>query len=301
MSMPIADASAPRLDRSADRPRLHGHEPVLRAGRRGRVDRHAAPRDRARLQFLDTAEVYGPLTNEALLGKALKGRRDEVTHRHQVRRGSSRTASRSRRRAQQPGRHPRGRRRLAAPPAHRPHRPALPAPHRPEGAGRGGRRHRRRARCKEGKVRFFGLSEAGVANIRTRACGASGHGRAERILAVGAQPRGRRHSGRCASWASAWCRSARWAAASSPARSSARRTARGRLPPRRPALPGRQLRRQRGRRGQGARDRRHRIGATAGQVALAWVLAQGDDIVPIPGTKRRKWLEENVAAAAIDL
>jgi aryl-alcohol dehydrogenase-like predicted oxidoreductase len=32
------------------------------------------------------------------------------------------------------------------------------------------------------------------------------------------------------------------------------------------------------------------------QVALAWLLAQGDDIVPIPGTKRRKWLEQNVAA-----
>jgi aryl-alcohol dehydrogenase-like predicted oxidoreductase len=43
------------------------------------------------------------------------------------------------------------------------------------------------------------------------------------------------------------------------------------------------------------------LGATAGQVALAWVLAQGDDIVPIPGTKRRKWLEENVAAASLRL
>ena len=39
-----------------------------------------------------------------------------------------------------------------------------------------------------------------------------------------------------------------------------------------------------------------RIGCTAGQLALAWVLAQGDDLVPIPGTKRRKYLEENVAA-----
>ena len=43
------------------------------------------------------------------------------------------------------------------------------------------------------------------------------------------------------------------------------------------------------------------IGATAGQVALAWVLAQGEDIVPIPGTKRRRYLEENVAAASIAL
>ena len=42
-----------------------------------------------------------------------------------------------------------------------------------------------------------------------------------------------------------------------------------------------------------------RKGITAGQLALAWVLAQGDDIVPIPGTKRRKYLEENIAAGAV--
>jgi aryl-alcohol dehydrogenase-like predicted oxidoreductase len=42
-------------------------------------------------------------------------------------------------------------------------------------------------------------------------------------------------------------------------------------------------------------------GATAGQLALAWVLAQGDDVVPIPGTKRRSYLEENAGAAAVEL
>jgi aryl-alcohol dehydrogenase-like predicted oxidoreductase len=42
-------------------------------------------------------------------------------------------------------------------------------------------------------------------------------------------------------------------------------------------------------------------GATPGQIALAWLLAKGPNIVPIPGTKRRKYLEENVAAAAISL
>jgi aryl-alcohol dehydrogenase-like predicted oxidoreductase len=40
---------------------------------------------------------------------------------------------------------------------------------------------------------------------------------------------------------------------------------------------------------------------TPAQLALAWVLAQGEDIVPIPGTKRRKYLEENAAAADIQL
>lgn len=40
---------------------------------------------------------------------------------------------------------------------------------------------------------------------------------------------------------------------------------------------------------------------TASQLALAWVMAQGDDIVPIPGTKRRKYLEENAAADSVKL
>ncbi len=44
-----------------------------------------------------------------------------------------------------------------------------------------------------------------------------------------------------------------------------------------------------------------RKGCTPGQLALAWVLAQGDDVVPIPGTKRVKYLEENVGAAAVSL
>jgi aryl-alcohol dehydrogenase-like predicted oxidoreductase len=42
-------------------------------------------------------------------------------------------------------------------------------------------------------------------------------------------------------------------------------------------------------------------GVTPAQLALAWVLAQGDDIVPIPGTRRRSYLEENAAAADVEL
>ena len=42
-------------------------------------------------------------------------------------------------------------------------------------------------------------------------------------------------------------------------------------------------------------------GATPAQVALAWVLAQGDDVVPIPGTKRVRYLEENVGALDVVL
>ena len=42
-------------------------------------------------------------------------------------------------------------------------------------------------------------------------------------------------------------------------------------------------------------------GSTPAQLALAWVLAQGDDVVPIPGTKRRAYLEQNAAAAEVEL
>jgi aryl-alcohol dehydrogenase-like predicted oxidoreductase len=42
-------------------------------------------------------------------------------------------------------------------------------------------------------------------------------------------------------------------------------------------------------------------GVTPAQLALAWVLAQGNDIIPIPGTKRRRYLEENAAAVDIVL
>jgi aryl-alcohol dehydrogenase-like predicted oxidoreductase len=48
-------------------------------------------------------------------------------------------------------------------------------------------------------------------------------------------------------------------------------------------------------------DLAKRRGATTGQVALAWLLSRGEDVVPIPGTKRRAYLEENVAAASLVL
>ena len=49
------------------------------------------------------------------------------------------------------------------------------------------------------------------------------------------------------------------------------------------------------------RELADRKGCTPGQLALAWVLAQGDDVVPIPGTKRVRYLEENVGAADVEL
>jgi aryl-alcohol dehydrogenase-like predicted oxidoreductase len=43
------------------------------------------------------------------------------------------------------------------------------------------------------------------------------------------------------------------------------------------------------------------VGATPGQVALAWLLSKGDDIAPIPGTKRVSRVEENAAADGVEL
>jgi aryl-alcohol dehydrogenase-like predicted oxidoreductase len=51
----------------------------------------------------------------------------------------------------------------------------------------------------------------------------------------------------------------------------------------------------------GVRAVAEEVGATPAQVALAWVLAQGEDVVPIPGTARVRHLEENVAAAELAL
>ena len=42
-------------------------------------------------------------------------------------------------------------------------------------------------------------------------------------------------------------------------------------------------------------------GVSVAQLSLAWVLAQGNDVVPIPGTKRRKWLRENIGASDLTL
>jgi aryl-alcohol dehydrogenase-like predicted oxidoreductase len=51
----------------------------------------------------------------------------------------------------------------------------------------------------------------------------------------------------------------------------------------------------------GVRTVAERVGATPAQVAIAWTLAQGDHVIPIPGTKKRRYLHENTVAAGVDL
>jgi len=249
--------------------------------------------------FLDTAEVYGPLTNEALLGKALKGRRHEVTiatkfawkFKDGKQIPDARASSPAEIREAVEG----SLRRLGTDHIDLlyQHRidPKVPVE---EIAGVVGEL------VKEGKVRFFGLSEAGVANIR----------RAHAVHPVTAVQ----------SEYSLWERNLEGDVIP-----ALRELGIGLVPfsplgrgfltgevKRAEDLPEDDFR-HKDPRYQGANfdanvaaaAKVHAIakgiGATAGQVALAWVLAQGDDIVPIPGTKRRKWLEENIAAASLKL
>ena len=153
---------------------------------------------------------------------------------------------------------------------------------------------------REGKVRYLGLSEAGEKTIR-RAHAHTPSRRCRASTRCGSATSSRASSRCCASSASAWFPSRRSAAASSPATSSAPRS-----------IPTDDFRRNdpryqgenfdaNVRAAQAVRDLAAKKKATAGQIALAWLLHKGDDIVPIPGTKRRKYLEENVAAADITL
>jgi aryl-alcohol dehydrogenase-like predicted oxidoreductase len=249
--------------------------------------------------FLDTAEGYGPHTNEELLGRALKGRRDQVVlatkfgfrfeNGRQV--GTDRDSRPATIRAAVEG----SLRRLATDHIdllyqHRVD-PAVPMEEVASTVG---------ALVREGKVRYFGLSEAGVANIR----------RAHAVHPVSAVQ----------SEYSLWERNLE--ADVIPA---LRALGIGLVPfaplgrgfltgatQRAEDYPEGDYRRQDQRyqgsnydanlaAAQSVRDIAAARAATPGQVALAWLLAKGDNVVPIPGTKRRRYLEENVAAASLAL
>jgi aryl-alcohol dehydrogenase-like predicted oxidoreductase len=249
--------------------------------------------------FFDTAQGYGPLTNEELLGRAFKDRRDQAViatkfgflfkDGKQV--GTERASRPEQIREAVEG----SLRRLQTDYIdllyqHRVD-PAVPME---EVAGTVGEL------VKEGKVRFFGLSEAGVANIR----------RAHAVHPVSALQ----------SEYSLWERNLE------PEIIPVLRQLGIGLVPFCPLgrgfLTGEVKRaeeypewdyRRNDPRYQGenftinqkaaqiVRDIAASKQATPGQIALAWLLHKGDDIIPIPGTKRRKYLEENVAAATIRL
>ncbi|RWQ14478.1 aldo/keto reductase [Mesorhizobium sp.] len=251
--------------------------------------------------FLDTAEVYGPYTNEALLGRALKGKRGQVTiatkFGFRIENGKQAgTDSRPEhiREVVEASLGRLGTDRIDLLYQHRVD-PAVPME---DVAGAVGEL------VAQGKVRFFGLSEAGAANIR----------RAHAVYPVSAVQ----------SEYSLWERNlepeiipllGELGIGLVPFSPLGRGFLTGQVK-RAEDYPDGDYRRN-DPRYQGENydanveaaakvsDIAAARGVKPGQVALAWLLAKGDgfgiDIVPIPGTKRRKYLEENVAAAAIKL
>jgi aryl-alcohol dehydrogenase-like predicted oxidoreductase len=249
--------------------------------------------------FLDTAEAYGPYTNEELLGRALQGRRDQVTlatkFGFRIENGQRMGTDRDSR--------PEHIRQVVEESLQRlrtdhvdllyQHRvdPAVPME---EVAGTVG------ALVAEGKVRFFGLSEAGVANIR----------RAHAVHPVSALQ----------SEYSLWERNLE-----ADVLPALRELGIGLVPfsplgrgfltgevKRAEEYPADDFRRgdpryqgenfdANMRAAEVVREVARSLGAKPGQVAIAWLLHKGPDIVPIPGTKRVKYLEENVAAASLAL
>ena len=246
------------------------------------------------MTLFDTAEVYGPYANETLLGRALAGRRDRAIiatkfgwEIEEKKRGG-----------------------LDSRPAHI--RKAVEGSLRRLQTDRIDLLYQHRVDpdvpiedvvgtmadlVKEGKARFLGLSEAGVETIRRAhaehpICALqSEYSLWERNLEDDVHARAARARHRAGAVQPAGTRV--------PHRHGAARrgVSRGRLPARRSAVPGRQLRRQHaGRRG---RERRSR--ASSARRPARWrspgCWPKATDVVPIPGTKRRKYLEENVAAA----
>jgi len=249
--------------------------------------------------FFDTAEVYGPFTNEALLGRAFKGLRDKVIlatkfgfriengKQSKVERDSSPQHIRE---AVEGFLRRLGTDHIDLLYQHRID-PAVPVE---DVAGTVGEL------IKEGKVRFFGLSEAGVANIR----------RAHAVYPVTAVQ----------SEYSLWERNLEGdvipvlrelGIGLVPFSPLGRGFLTGEVK-RAEEYPAGDFRRGDPRYQGENYDANVKAAQTVkaiaaakkvkpGQVALAWLLQKGDDIVPIPGTKRRKYLEENVAATAVHL
>jgi aryl-alcohol dehydrogenase-like predicted oxidoreductase len=247
--------------------------------------------------FLDTAEVYGPFTNEDLLGRALAGKRDQVViaTKFGFRIEDAKSVGTDSR--------PKHIRQAVEASLKRlrtdhidllyQHRVDRSVPME-DVAGAVGEL------VQQGKVRFFGLSEAGVANIR----------RAHAVHPVSALQ----------SEYSLWERNLEQdvipvlrelGIGLVPFSPLGRGFLTGEVK-RAEDYPQDDFRRNdpryqgenydaNVRAAQTVRDVAQALDAKSGQIALAWLLHKGGDVVPIPGTKRRAYLEENVAAAAIAL
>ncbi len=250
--------------------------------------------------LIDTADIYGPHTNEVLVGTAIADRRDQVVLATKF--GIVRDPENPQARGWQRASRVRDLRLrgVAAASCGRPHRPLLPASRRPGRADRGDRRrHVGARRRRQGALprALRGLSRDDPSRTRRP----SDQRPAERVLALEPGHRGRGDR-------------------DDPGPGDRSR----RLQPTRPRLPDRRDQTPRGPRPRTtsaatARASRGRTSTatstwssrwassprehncTPAQLALAWVLHRGSDIVPIPGTKRRRYLEENLAALEVQL
>ena len=246
--------------------------------------------------LLDTAEIYGPLHQRGTRRPGHQGPSRPGRAGHEVRHGLARRR-RPRPSRQQPRQHPHRRRGLAAATRHRPHRPLLPAPGRPEHADRGhrrgaGRTGRRGQGPPHRPLRGVGRTPSAGPTPSTRSP------RSSRSTRCSPATRSKRCCRCCASWASGSSPTPRSAEGSSPGR-SARRTSFDDTDSRKtnPRFVGENFERNL-RLVDEVEAVAAELGATPGQVALAWLLTKGDDIAPIPGTKRVARVEENVGADA---
>ena len=251
------------------------------------------------ISFLDTADMYGPFTNEKLVGRAIAGRRDEVVLATKF--GNERGEDGSFlgvngqpdyvRKACEASLQRLGVDHIDLYYQHRvdktvPIEETVGAMEELVERGQGAPPRALR-----------GLAGDDPARARR----APDLGAADRVLAVDARSRGRGAADR----ARARHRLRRLL----PARPrlplgrdhEARGPRRGRLPPPQPALPGRELRARTWSSWTACARSPTRRTSRPGQLALAWLLHQSEDVVPIPGTKRRSYLEENAAASEIEL
>ena len=150
-----------------------------------------------------------------------------------------------------------------------------------------------------GKVRYLGLSEAAAATDPPRARGASDHGAPVRVLALDPRPRGGRILPLARELGIGFVPYSPLGRGFLTGAIKSRRRSRTQDDFRRqqPALPGREPRRRTSSSSSGSRRSRPRRASRRRSSRSPGCMAQGDDIVPIPGTKRVRYLEENAAAA----
>ncbi len=250
--------------------------------------------------FFDTAEVYGPFTNEELVGEALAPFRDQVVIATKFGFDIDPDDGQAAGPEQPAGAHQAGRRGLAQAAADRRHRSVLPAPRRPERADRGrGRRGEGADPGRQGQA--LRPVRAGRADDPSRARGPAGHGGPERVFPVVAGARG--GGAADARGARDRLRALQPSGQGLPHRCDQREhhVRQHRLPQHRAPLHAGGAQGQ-PRPGRSARTTSPpRKQATPAQIALAWLLAQKPWIVPIPGTTKLHRLEENIAAATVEL